>query len=168
VNKPQIYLAGPTVFWPNAFEEGERLKEVCARFDCVGFFPLDTAIPENMKGLQAAHYLNGHLVRALRASHGVVADLSPWRGPHVDDGTAIEVGRAYAWRIPVWGYTTEPAPLVDRIGTRKDRDGVTFDHAGRVVEDLGQSMNAMVVSDLEYLGTSADECIERAARRLRV
>ena len=41
----RIYLAGPGVFRPDALEQGERLKALCAEFGFIGLYPLDKQVP---------------------------------------------------------------------------------------------------------------------------
>ena len=45
----KIYLAGPDVFRPDAFEQGERLKALCAEFGLRGLYPLDHSVPEGIE-----------------------------------------------------------------------------------------------------------------------
>ena len=42
--RPRIYLAGPEVFFPNAREQGEIKKRLCAAHGFAGVYPLDNAI----------------------------------------------------------------------------------------------------------------------------
>lgn len=37
-----IYLAGPDVFYPDARERGQRMKDLCLEHGYVGLYPLDT------------------------------------------------------------------------------------------------------------------------------
>ena len=40
----RVYLAGPDVFLPDAFEIGRRKIELCTRHGLTGLYPLDNAI----------------------------------------------------------------------------------------------------------------------------
>ncbi|PKG14950.1 nucleoside 2-deoxyribosyltransferase, partial [Pseudomonas aeruginosa] len=44
-----IYLAGPDVFRPDAEAHGETLKALCAEFGFVGLYPLDHALPADIR-----------------------------------------------------------------------------------------------------------------------
>ena len=138
----RIYLAGPTVFLPDKLARGRALKALCESFGCHGLFPLDA----DMGPTPDARRIYAVCVGMLLDSDAVVADLSPFRGPHVDDGTAFELGFAAARGIPIFGYADDLRPLTDRIaprapGERTDRDGID-------IEDFGEPFNAMIVGAL--------------------
>lgn len=44
-----IYLAGPDVFRPDAEAHGEMLKALCAEFGFLGLYPLDHALPADIR-----------------------------------------------------------------------------------------------------------------------
>ena len=96
----------------------------------------------------------------------VVANLSPFWGPHVDDGTAFELGFVAARGLPIFGYAADLRPLTDRIaprspGERVDQDGVD-------IEDFGEPFNAMIVGALAYPAFgSTREAIAAASAALR-
>ena len=96
----KIYQAGPLFTeaeraWHRAF--GERLKE--AGFEAV--WPGDLISPGD--GLSARQIMETDR-DALLSCHAVVALLD---GPQVDDGTAWEIGYAFAKGIPVVGLRTD-------------------------------------------------------------
>ncbi|MBB4263903.1 nucleoside 2-deoxyribosyltransferase [Bradyrhizobium sp. CIR3A] len=74
----RVYLAGPTVFLPNALNEGNALKKLCADCGLIGVFPLD-----ELESDVGAQKIFEHNIRCLRGCNVVVADVSPFRGPHV-------------------------------------------------------------------------------------
>lgn len=160
--RPCIYLAGPTVFRPDARQEGERLKAICAACSCEGLFPLDLPGPGDRDPESAAHFIHYSCLSMLSRCQAAVADLSPFRGPHVDDGTALEIGFAYARGIPVVGYTTERNPLIARIPNTNGREV-----DGTLVEDHGQPFNAMIAGSIVSLHASAEEAIAAAAHLVR-
>ncbi len=101
-----IYLAGPEVFLPDAFELGERKKEICRRHGFDAMFPLDQppANPPEAKELFALEVFDV-CVAMMRSCDLIVANFTPFRGVSMDVGTAVEVGYMFACGKPVYGYT---------------------------------------------------------------
>ncbi|MGV8248427.1 nucleoside 2-deoxyribosyltransferase, partial [Pseudomonas aeruginosa] len=100
-----IYLAGPDVFRPDAEAHGETLKALCAEFGFVGLYPLDHALPADIRepAAQAAWIYRANIGLIERADC-VLANLEPFRGSEPDSGTAFEVGYALALGKPVYAY----------------------------------------------------------------
>lgn len=126
---PAAYLAGPDVFLPDAARRGEYMKRYCAEHGLKAIFPADVIVdPEDSRSMYLA------MCRTIRASDICIANLNPFRGPNVDDGTAFEIGMFAAMGKPVIGYS-------DWIDwTYQDR--VWPD--GYVVEDLNLPCNLML------------------------
>lgn len=111
--KPRIYLAGPDVFRPNAKEHAEALKAVCAEHGLEGVFPLDNEV--DILREDAAQVIFEANVEMIRGCQGVLANMTPFRGPSTDVGTGWEMGFAYALGLPVVGYTTDPRPYTAKV-----------------------------------------------------
>ena len=90
-----VYLAGPTVFLPDARAVGRRLVEACRASGLEGLFPLDKEIAPAEPALMAAAIYRANLQMIDRAD-GVLADIGPFRGAGMDPGTAFEIGYAIA------------------------------------------------------------------------
>ncbi|MEO8651593.1 MAG: nucleoside 2-deoxyribosyltransferase [Hyphomicrobiaceae bacterium] len=161
--RPRIYLAGPTVFHADADDAGARLVALCEKHGCEGLYPLDFALDGDM----SASTIQAACLRELRTAEGVVADLSPFRGPHADDGTAFELGFAYALGIPIWAYTSDPRTLMERIPGTRAATGHVRDEAGLLIENFGRAHNSMLSESILNLATSAEEAIKLAAATLR-
>jgi nucleoside 2-deoxyribosyltransferase len=161
--RPRIYLAGPTVFQADADDAGARLVALCDQYGCEGLYPLDFDLdgPMTSRSIQAA------CLRELRTADGVVADLSPFRGPHADDGTAFELGFAHALGLPIWAYTTDPRPLIERIPGARAATGHVRDDKDLLIENFDRAHNAMLAEAIQHLATSAEESIRLAAAALR-
>lgn len=157
----KIYLAGPEVFSPNPQKEGHRLKEICRNHGCKGIFPLDDG--PNLDGLEpeeiAEEIFDANL-KKIDDCDAVIANMSPFRGPGMDGGTAFEVGYAYARGKIIVGWSSDDREYIDRA--RDHFDGAVKktdrwrDPDGWEVEDLGLPDNLMmscatieVVSDFE-------------------
>ena len=160
--RPRIYLAGPTVFMRDARARGDELKTSCETAGCEGLFPLDADMGE----ASDARRIMTKCLAMLDRTQAVVADLSPFRGPHVDDGTAFELGYAAAHGLPIFGYATDLRPLRERIPARSP--GETVDADGIAIEDIGEPFNAMVAGALtEGSFRSPADAIVAAVRFLR-
>ena len=162
MTRPRIYLAGPTVFRRDAAAEGARLKALCERHGLEGLFPGDIQ-PPTRSGFPAAFRITNQCLDMLRQCQAVVADLSPWRGPHVDDGTAFELGFAHALGLPMFGYCSDMRPLVERIPALVAQGGRRWDESGQLVEDIGLPFNAMISGTLAMCHGTAAAAIQHAA-----
>jgi len=173
VTAPRAYLAGPEVFLPDAFALGEAKKAICAEHGLVGVFPLDPLdgrLPE-LDGLA----LFAHCVGHLDAADLVIANLTPFRGPSMDVGTAVEIGYGLGRGVPVFGYTNvaadyrdrvdaEPGWLVEDFGFVDNLmcEGTVRAHGGEVVRSAVAGDAATVLADLTGFRTA----VARAAADL--
>ncbi|MET4037958.1 MULTISPECIES: nucleoside 2-deoxyribosyltransferase [unclassified Bradyrhizobium] len=158
---PKAYLAGPTVFFPDAREVGHLLKRLCQDHGLIGVFPLDELGP----GVTAREIFDHNIAR-LRVCDIVVADVSPFRGPHADDGTAFEMGFANALALPIFAYSRDVRPLASRIATERGHDRRLRDDRQLEVEDFGLNQNLMLSCAVVGVYESAAKAIEAAAQHL--
>ncbi|WP_425104123.1 nucleoside 2-deoxyribosyltransferase [Ancylobacter sp.] len=148
----RLYLAGPEVFRPDAAQEGERLRELCAASGAEGLFPL------HAEGVD----IRRACLEMLDAADAVIANITPFRGTHMDPGTAFEIGYAEARGTPVFLWSADSRPLKQRHPSGADgRDG-----EGYLVEDWGKTENLMIVADGRVVGASAEEAIAQAVAAL--
>jgi nucleoside 2-deoxyribosyltransferase len=156
----RVSLAGPDVFRPAR----DRLFHVRARRCRV--YGLEPLIPIDPEAATAAAIYRAN-VRLLDAADAVVANLSPFRGPHCDVGTAWEVGFAVARGMPVWAFSDVRGPLRARISPRGAPAGV--DVQGLAVEDFGLADSLMLVEGLadRAVHPSFAAALARAARHLK-
>jgi nucleoside 2-deoxyribosyltransferase len=145
---PSIYLAGPEVFLPNAIEVGRLKKAICRRFGFEGLFPLDNELPlgglSKQDQAQAIYEAN---IGLLEQADIVVANLTPFRGPSMDVGTAFEIGYAVHAGKPVFGYANVTQDLLARVaasGARRLRDGRPVDAFDMDIENFGLFENLMI------------------------
>lgn len=129
-----VYLAGPEVFLPDAAGIGLAKRDVCERHGLVGHFPLDAAATGS-RAIYAA------CLSAMRACDAVVANLTPFRGPSADPGTAFELGFVAALERPIFGYSNVSGELKARVVA----DGLA-------VEDFGLFDNLMLAEALAATG----------------
>lgn len=136
-SSPVVYLAGPEVFLPDAAELGRTKVALCATHGLDARYPLEpiaelgdlTSVP----GPERAVHLFDALVAQLDGCDAVIANLTPFRGPSADVGTAWELGYAAGRGLPVFGYTN----TLDHYFARVSPDGLE-------VEDLDLADNLML------------------------
>ncbi|MGU3494416.1 nucleoside 2-deoxyribosyltransferase [Xanthobacteraceae bacterium A53D] len=158
----RVYLAGPEVFRPDAAAEGERLKALCAARGLVPIYPLDGGGPQD-----APHEIRERCLSGIKAADVVVANVSPFRGAHMDPGTAFEIGYAEARGVPVVLWSSDPREMVARIPGLPG-DGGLRDGDGHLVEDFGQPENLMICPPGAKVCASPEEAIAAAARLIEL
>jgi len=67
----------------------------------VGLWPLDNPVGVGLPAEQAASIFQANLAMIDQAQ-AVIADISPFRGPNMDPGTAFELGYAHARGLPIF------------------------------------------------------------------
>ena len=144
---PRLYLAGPDVFLPDAVAVGAAKRARCAAHGLVGVFPLDGERPGEAPGTPEA----GLAIAAANEAHmhacdAIIANLSPFRGPSADPGTAYELGFMRALGKPCFAYSNDLRPFVARIRASLGKDlGVLPD--GRMVGADGLTLESFGLSD---------------------
>ncbi len=139
-----VYLSGPDRHYPDVDGLIARKRALCEVAEVtlrLAGDQVDLSAPPGE--LQARQAYAGALSN-LRASDAVVANLTPWRGPGCDPGTAFEVGFASALGKPVLAYMNledeDDADYRSRVeawmGASPDVAGVWRDGNDCAVEDL--------------------------------
>lgn len=179
MTKPLIYLAGPSVFRPDAKAIGITLKALCTSHGCEGLWPLDNDPGPRLPDVTSREYADlifqGN--RAMIVTAGaIVADISPFRGPHMDVGTAWEIGFGLALGIPTFAWSSAEitqayrymgdGKLINRIWCEETPTGWR-DANGNLVEDFDLADNLMIGCSIRGPYKSAEEAIIEAARQLR-
>lgn len=143
----RVYLAGPDVFLPNAHEVLQRKCEVCAAYGFVGVSPFDaggTPPPPTPDGGRAISRSNERL---MRSADLVIANMTPFRGPSMDVGTAFEMGFMRALGRPVLGYSNMDDTLLARsiaLCEGRQAGGHWVDAHGMLIEDFQLGDNLML------------------------
>jgi nucleoside 2-deoxyribosyltransferase len=159
--KPRVYLAGPGVFRPDPVAFGRALKTKCGKAGLEGCFPMDSTIEEGtrLETARAIYLANVALIDSVQA---VIADISPFRGPNMDPGTAWEIGYGIAKGLPVFAWSDDSRVLIERTERNGDRDA-----DGWHIENFGLSENLMIAMSSTSLHRTADEAIAACAAALR-
>ena len=167
--RPRVYLAGPSVFRPNAKAHLASLASLCERHGLTALLPTDDCAGATDAPLARRIYESN--TQMLRSADGVLADLQEWRGHEPDSGTAFEVGIAAALELPIVGYGAPVDCYADRVSKTRmcERDalGMLRECDGQMaVEDFGMPLNLMLGCSA-VLVTSEEEGIAMLAAMLQ-
>jgi len=103
----KIYLAGPDVFRKNAIEHFDRMKELCRKYGFEGVSPFNTELPEDIdpNSSEASKLIFDSNYKKIRECDHLIANLIPFRGACIDDGTVFEITIGFRIGRNVVGYT---------------------------------------------------------------
>jgi nucleoside 2-deoxyribosyltransferase len=114
---PSVYLAGPGVVRSiDARGSGEALKCRCAQAGLIGRFRLDNEV-SGASPWETAQLIYRANLDLINAAQAIIADISPFRGPYTDAGTAWEIGYGVARGLPVYAWTDEEDDLLTTTRT---------------------------------------------------
>lgn len=161
---PRIYLAGPDVFFPDAIKTAQERKAFLATLGLEGAFPLDPHEEEEIPQLSAAAIFAANC-RLLDSCDAVLANMTPFRGPSTDVGTAWEIGYAHGRGKPVAGYSDDLSVYREKVfrGGWSSSTGDSHDRHGHEIENFDKVDNLMLTESICALCASFEE----AARELR-
>jgi nucleoside 2-deoxyribosyltransferase len=156
----RIYLAGPDVFLPDAATLFTAKRQLCADYGFVGVAPVDSETDLSMLPKRAAALqISADNEDLIRSCDLLIANLTPFRGPSADVGTAYEIGFARALGLPVHGYSNVAGNLLERTRAAleeqiKERPAGGFEDADRMlIEDFDGTDNLMLDGAVEASGT---------------
>ena len=158
-----IYLAGPDVFRKNALSRLDSLKRMSGYYGHTGMMPFDNKVevsPSDSKTDIGSKIFFAN-VGLMDKADVIIANLEPYRGPGVDDGTAFEIGYGYAKGLRIYGYTQ----LMDK--ELKDITTMMFDLNKQKryteLEDFGNTCNLMLSDSIKSSGglifKTLEECL---------
>ena len=146
------------------------LKALCAAHGAVGLFPIDGEIAEAVDRPGAIREANMAMIRFCDA---LVANMTPFRGPSMDPGTAYEMGAAAALGKLVVGYTLDARSYVERVSAampvERTADGILRDADAMAVEEFGMSLvdNLMMARGVEAILPDVAQAIGFVVSRLQ-
>ena len=140
----RVFLSGPDLYMPDGPDLLAAKREACREAGVEGVLA-DGSAGEGAPGELRARIAYADAVRGLRSCQAVIANLTPWRGPHPDPGTAFEAGFAAGLGLPVFAYLNvsdaDEADHRDRVaalcGAALDAQEAWRDPDGGLIEDLG-------------------------------
>jgi nucleoside 2-deoxyribosyltransferase len=152
----RIYLAGPDVFLPDAANLFAAKRKLCADYGFTGVSPVDGEIDLSALSKRAAALrISADNEGLIRSCNLLIANLTPFRGPSADVGTAYEMGFARALGLPVFAYSNVAGSLLERThgalrAQAKQRPaGGSEDAEGMLIEDFDCADNLMLVGAVE-------------------
>lgn len=147
----RVYLAGPEVFLCEAKAIGERKKALCRKYGLEGVFPIDVEVDAKGKGPREIGLCISDVNESLiKSCDLLIANITPFRGPSADVGTAFEMGFAHALGKKVFAYTNVALPFTERTVKALDgkvnrcSDGKLRDAQGMFIEEVGLTDNLMI------------------------
>ena len=160
---PRVYLAGPTVFRSDMAELFADMKRLCAEHGLEAVAPVDGGPPPETAEPGRAAFIRCANIALIRGCQAVVADISPFRGPGADAGTAWEMGFAEALGLVVVPYTSDLRDYARRVVVTVGIDGDFVDADGLTVEDFGLCDNLMLTAGAESAQPDLAAAVKRVA-----
>jgi nucleoside 2-deoxyribosyltransferase len=177
---PKVYLAGPSVFELNRAEIFDRRKQLCAEMGFEGIAPIDSGPESNLPStglvdaILEAKQIRKNNIRKIRSCDAIIADITPFRGPGADDGTAWEMGFGEALGKIVLAYSEQvgisyATQVRIRIGARAftELNDELVDANGFKVENFTLPANLMLASGSEEVLPSFEAALARLKARFR-
>lgn len=155
-----IYLAGPDVFMPNAAEIAAIKMKLCTQHGFTGLDPIDNNVDFLEGGKKRplhdiANEIERGNVAMMRRADAIIANLTPFRGPSADVGTAAEIGFMRARGRPLLGYATlreyDERIYAGRVKRHEQVEDRCIDPDGMMIEDFGLYDNLMISCPLLHL-----------------
>lgn len=145
----KIYLAGPDVFRSNATDHFNKLLKIVEEFGFVGLSPMDNVISIHEKDRNTQKHADMIFeanVRLMDEADVIMANIIPFRGTCMDDGTAFEIGYGFAKGKLLYGYAPDcDSPLKNRTVRHLSREFPEM-------EDYNYSTNLMICSSIKSRG----------------
>ncbi|SNR86668.1 nucleoside 2-deoxyribosyltransferase [Puniceibacterium sediminis] len=145
-----IYLAGPDVFYPDG---AQRLAAKADMVRAAGYLPIHAGVmayPECDNRFATGCAISAVNELCLRGADILMANLTPLRGVGADTGTVFELAFMAALNRPIFGYTEDSRPHLQRIrdhyqaDAMSDADGVLRSPDGLMVEHHDMTDNLMI------------------------
>ncbi|EKS9798949.1 nucleoside 2-deoxyribosyltransferase [Burkholderia cepacia] len=169
MTRPIVYLAGFDVFRPDAAAYGATLKVLCDELGFRGVFPLDAEIGPGLAPAHQARQIYESNIASIQCCDVVMANLADFRGAgEPDSGTAFEVGFAVAHGKPVFAYTSDVAPLIDRVPRHPSAGRRPECMRGYLIEDFGLPVNLMLACSATIVSGGPRDCLQEIAVSLNV
>jgi nucleoside 2-deoxyribosyltransferase len=154
-----LYLGGPDIALSDSGAVLAQKRALCANRGFVPVLASDSVLVETDPSEAMAREIYADRVQRLRLADAAILNLTPWRGPNCNVGTAFEAGFMAALGKPVFAYlnvqSEDEAELRVRIenemGLELDRSGVWRDGFGGEIEDFGLPEDLMLWAEARRL-----------------
>jgi len=173
----RIYLAGPDVFYGDAAKRLHVKKDICAKYGFEGVSPFDAEVGDIKNTWEVGLRIYKANEALIDGCDIVVANLTPFRGPEMDVGTAIEIGYARGKGKLIKGYTSDRRTHLKRILDQTSDVMVLADENGfckvdgMLIDDFDMVDNLMVDGAIYesggrdiHIATDELECFETCIR----
>ncbi|MBU2769315.1 nucleoside 2-deoxyribosyltransferase [Acidithiobacillus ferrivorans] len=145
----RIYIAGPDLFYRDWPDRAGKALQVCADLGLDGVIPVPAeplcgsgiTCPGDFEGAQRAFQ---SCLTLLRGCQGIIANLTPFRGPEPDSGTVFEMAVAYMLGLPIVGYSEDdryPHQILN--ASRADDGALICEKTNTLIEQFGLPFNLM-------------------------
>jgi len=152
----KIYLAGPDVFLSDQQQIGQNKCEICEKHGLEGVFPIDGTPSKGDTPKEIAFYISAKNEATMSECDAAIANMTPFRGPSMDVGTAYEIGFMSALEKPVFGYSNSSEDYFTRVKgfsteglVERDGDEGFEDNNGLLVENFDLNDNLMIDGSLQ-------------------
>lgn len=142
----KVYIAGPWVFRPDAKEHAEYLRALAKGHGFTPLIPIDNEC-------STASQIKVANETMIEQCDCIIADLTPFRGPSADVGTAFELGYAWAMNKLVVMWSADQRNYEERVKP----DGMT-------VESFGLKDNLMLTGWMTNVHSSINEAFQEARK----
>jgi nucleoside 2-deoxyribosyltransferase len=126
-----IYLAGPDVFLPDPLAIAAAKQKICQDYGFVGLFPLDVSLElAGLSPFEQGLAIYKSNIALMNRCDLIVANMTPFRGPSMDVGTAFEIGYMAAQGKPIFGYSNDGRLYTERVAAAQpgwDANGLSIE-----------------------------------------
>ncbi|MCG5058104.1 MAG: nucleoside 2-deoxyribosyltransferase [Limnoraphis sp. WC205] len=138
----RVYLAGPDVFLPDPLKIAEAKKEICQNYGFEGVFPFDASLDfSNLTPRETAIKIYHCNINLMNSCDLIIANMTPFRSPSLDAGTAFEMGYMTALGKPIFGYSNDSRLYPERV---LNKTSETLDQDGLLIEQFEMIDNLML------------------------
>jgi len=169
----RVYLSGPDIFLPNSKDIDANKKAICERYGMAGVSQLDVNCERVFNGdAKAAEKIFEQARELISDCDLLIANISPFRGPSLEAGTALEIGLMLGHGKPVLGYSLDKEDYATRLMNLHDVFELPLNKTsgdlqapdGLVVENFGLSEGALVSGAVQAAKIPISEDFESAVR----
>jgi len=143
MSEPTIYLAGPSLYAPDARAITAYMQNACKQRGAIGIAPSENMLPPSVLASASSaskQQMGGGIFRLTRLAidhaDGVVASLEPFRGSSPDVNTVWALAYAFAKDKPIAAWSPIVNLYRQRVPCTSDEQGLYHDEDGFLVEDF--------------------------------